>query len=298
MGFERAHRNVEPPRDIVLERAASATALGAARLRAAHLLIDDPPPILDDALALRLLDPKAARAIQEHADRLRTPVSRALRCDVVVRSRYVEDRLVEAVRRGIRQYAILGAGLDTFAYRQPGWAGDLRIIEVDHAASQLDKRARLRRAGIEEPPNLRYAAADLEADDLRRQLEAAGLDATQPALLACLGVLIYLSDSAAKRLFDMAGRLAAGSEFVFNFSRPDASTEGSPPPGSAAARMAAIGEPWRTRFEPETVASRLKAAGFGSVEFLSADDVTERYLRGRHDGLIAPKRVVIADATV
>jgi methyltransferase (TIGR00027 family) len=284
--------------DRAASRTASRTALGAARLRAAHLLVDDPPPILDDALALRLLDPEAARAIQEHADRLRTPVSRALRCDVLVRSRYAEDRLAEAVRRGIRQYAILGAGLDTFAHRQPGWAGDLHIIEVDHAASQLDKRARLRRAGIEEPSNLRYAVADLEAGGLRHQLEAAGLNPTQPAFLACLGVLIYLSESAAERIFAMTGSLAAGSEFVFNFSGPDASTEGPPLPGSAPARMAAIGEPWRTRFEPEALASRLKAAGFGSVEFLFADDVTERYLRGRKDGLRAPKRVVIADATV
>jgi methyltransferase (TIGR00027 family) len=280
------------------DRAASTTALGAARLRAAHLLVDDPPPILHDALALRLLDPEAARTIQEHADRLRTPASRALRCDVVVRSRYAEDRLAEAVRRGVRQYAILGAGLDTFACRQPGWAGDLRIIEVDHAASQLDKRERLRRAGIEDPSNLRYAAADLEVDDLGDRLEAAGLDPSQPAFVTCLGVLIYLSDGAAERIFAMAGRLAPSSEFVFNFSRPDASTDGPPRPGSAAARMAAIGEPWRTRFEPEAVASRLKAAGFGSVEFLSAEDVTERYLVGRHDGLLAPKRVVIADATV
>ncbi len=298
MGFESVHPNGEPPRDLVPERTASSTALGAARLRAAHLLIDDPPPILDDPLALRLLDAEAAHAIREHADRLRTPVSRALRCDVVVRSRYAEDRLAEAVRRGIRQYVILGAGLDTFAYRRPGWAGDLRIIEVDHASSQLDKRARLRRAGIEEPPNLRYAEADLEAADLGDRLEAAGLDVGRPAFLACLGVLIYLSEVAAERIFAMAGGLTGGSEFVFNFSRPDASTEGPLVPGSAAARMAAIGEPWRTRLEPDAVAARLRAAGFGSVEFLTADDVTERYLRGRRDGLRAAKRVVIADATV
>ena len=280
------------------ERAASGTAVGAARLRAAHLLLDDPPPILDDHLALHLLDPGADRAIRQDSDRYRTPASRALRCDVVVRSRYAEDRLADAVRRGVRQYAILGAGLDTFAYRLPGWASDLRIVEVDHAASQADKRARLERARIETPPNLLYAAADLEAGGLGTALEAASLDLTRPIFLACLGVLIYLSKDAANAILAEAARLPRGSEFVFTFSRPDASTAAPPSPNSAAARVASIGEPWRTRFEPEAVAARLKADGFGSVSLLFAGDVTERYLAGRNDGLLAPSRVVLAQATV
>jgi methyltransferase (TIGR00027 family) len=283
--------------DSDFERKASRTALGAARLRAAHLLIDDTPPIFDDPLAVRFLDPEAAGAIREHADRLRASVSRVLRCDVVVRSRYSEDRLADAVRRGVRQYVLLGAGLDTFAYRQPDWASELLIVEVDHPASQADKRARLSRAGIETPANVHYAAVDLEADALAPRLEAAGFDATQPAFVACLGVLIYLSEGAADRIFAMAGGLPSGSEFVFEFSRPDESADPRYR-GSAAAHVAALGEPWRTRFEPDQIASRLRAAGFRSVSFLFADDITERYLRGRNDGLRAPSRVVLADATV
>jgi methyltransferase (TIGR00027 family) len=202
------------------------------------------------------------------------------------------------VLRGVSQYVILGAGLDTFAYRQPAWASDLRIVEVDHAASQLDKRARLRRAGIGAPPNLRYAAADLEADAITPALEAAGLDTTKPVFVACLGVLIYLSEGAADAIFAVAGELAAGSEFVFTFSRPDVSTIHPPMPGSAAAHMEAIGEPWQTRFDPATLAARLKTIGFRWVGFMFAEDVTERYLRGRKDGLHAPLRVVLADAVV
>ena len=280
------------------DRGASRTALGAARLRAAHLLIDDRPPIFDDPLALRLLGPEAAVAIREHAERLRTPASLTLRCDVVVRSRYAEDRLGDAFRRGVRQYAILGAGLDTFAYRQPAWASALRIVEVDHPASQADKRARLSRAGITPPPNVRYGAADLEVDDLEPVFRAAGFDATEPVFVACLGVLVYLSESAAGATFDTTARLPAGSEMAFTFSRPDASTAGPPPPGSAAARVAAIGEPWRTRFDPGALRARLEAAGFRSIEFLFAEDIRERYLRGRNDGLRAPSRVVLAAATV
>ena len=277
---------IPPGSDAPFERGASTTAIGAARLRAAHLLIDDPPPIFEDALAVRLLDPGAASSIREHPDRFRTPASLAIRCDVVVRSRYAEDRLAEAVRRGVRQYAILGAGLDTFAYRQPAWADDLGIVEVDHAASQADKRDRLKRAGITPPPNLRYAAADLEANDLAS------------AFVACLGVLIYVSEGAADAIFAMAASLAAGSELVFTFSRPDASTVRPPSPASAASHMAAIGEPWRTRFDPEALAARLEASGFNSIGFLFAQDIAERYLSGRNDGLRAPPRVVLADATV
>ena len=280
------------------DRPASTTALGAARLRAVHLLLDDPPPILNDVLALRLLDPGAARAIEEQPDRWRTPLARSLRGEVVLRSRYAEDRLADAVQRGVRQYVILGAGLDTFACRLPAWAAGLRIIEVDHAASQRDKQARLGRAGIAPPTNLRYAAADLEADGLAPRLEVAGLDTRQPAFVACLGVLIYLGQGAADTIFTLAAGLPAGSEFVFTFSRPDGSTAGPPAPGSAAARVAAVGEPWRNRYDPVALAGRLRVAGFRSVSLLSVEDVTARYLRGRTDGLIQPRRVFIADAVV
>ncbi|MGO9181056.1 MAG: class I SAM-dependent methyltransferase [Candidatus Limnocylindrales bacterium] len=289
---------VSADRERPSDRAASSTALGAAGLRAAHLLLDDPPPIFNDPLAVRLLGPEAARAIGERPDRLRTPAARALRTEVVVRSRYAEDRLEEAVRRGVRQYVILGAGLDTFAYRQPAWAADLRIIEVDHAASQLDKQARLRGTGIAAPPNLRYAAADLEADALSPRLASAGLNPLQSTFVACLGVLIYLREGTLDAIVAMVTKLPAGSQFVFTFSRSYVATAGSPAPGSPAARVAAAGEPWRTRIEPEAVEAMLRAAGFRSLSFLDAEDVDRRYLSERSDGLRQPAQVIIADATV
>jgi len=148
------------------------------------------------------------------------------------------------------------------------------------------------------PPNVRYAAADLETDPLGPRLEAADLDPAKPAFVACLGVLIYLRDDAADAIFAWVASLPAGSEGVFTFSRPDASTEGPPASGLAAARVAAAGEPWRTRVEPDVMLARLRAAGFRCVDLLSAEDVTQRYLRGRTDGLFQPSRVVIADALV
>lgn len=143
-----------------------------------------------------------------------------------------------------------------------------------------------------------YAAADLETDTLARVLEAAGLDPSRATFVACLGVLIYLSEGAADGIFAMAAGLTAGSEFVFEFSRPDDSTAHLPSPGSAGAHVASAGEPWRTRFQPDTILSRLTAAGFTSINFLFAEDVTQRYLGGRNDGLRAPSRVVLADAMV
>ena len=289
---------IPPDADPGPDRPASATALAAARLRAVHLLVDDPPPILDDPVSGRLLDPAAIRTIGEDPERWASPSARALRTEVVARSRYAEDRLAEAVRRGVRQYIILGAGLDTFAYRQPRWAARLRILEVDHPASQRDKLARLRRAGILTPPNVRFVAADLEATDLGDRLAAAGLTMGRPVFVACLGVLIYLGESALDVIGSAVAGLAGGSELVITFSRPDPTAASAPAPGSPAARVEAAGEPWRTRLEPDAVTRRLTRAGFRSVFMLFDADITERYLQGRTDGLRAPARAAIADAMV
>jgi methyltransferase (TIGR00027 family) len=288
-----------PPTSPAPERGASATARGAAGLRAAHILLDDPPPILDDRVSVQLLGPDAAASIRANAGRFAEPASRVLRCEIAVRNRYAEDCLRAEVAAGrVGQYVILGAGLDTFGYRQPAWAAGVAIFEVDHPASQADKRIRLKRAGIDAPANVRYVEADLESNSLLPTLIAAGIDPARPAFVACLGVLIYLDEPAAYRIMNVAGSLAPGSRFVFTFSRPDATTSKPPPTDSAAGRAAAAGEPWRTRLEPRIVEARLREAGFRTVDFLYADHIGELYLRHREDGLRQPPRVVIADARV
>src|SRR5438552_2906084 len=117
----------------------SKTALAVAALRAVHHLIDAFPKILDDPISLQLVDPHLREFITTHPDRYQTPASRALRSHVLVRSRYAEDRLAEAAARGLDQLLILGAGFDTFAYRQPEWAQRLHILEIDQPASQHEK---------------------------------------------------------------------------------------------------------------------------------------------------------------
>jgi methyltransferase (TIGR00027 family) len=283
----------------------STTSVGAAALRAAHLLIDDSPPILDDAISIRLLDDGAEGAMRAGTERLRRPGSLALRCGIVVRSRFAEDRLaISVMRDGVGQLVLLGAGLDTFGYRQPRWARRMRIFEVDLPASQADKRARLARAGIAEPPNVTYVAAGFGSDRFIDRLVESGFDQGRPAFAACLGVLIYLTSDAVERVFDAVSEFAAGTRFVFTFTRPQAGPPGAPSPapgggrtaGGTAERVTALGEPWRSLLEPAAVEEGLRRRGFRVVTFTFAEDVAREYLAGRSDGLYQPARAVLADA--
>lgn len=274
------------------ERAASRTAEGVALIRAVHQLLDDPPPILDDPVSLRLVGPESVEAIRRHPERARLAGPAALRSHVVLRSRYAEDRLAEAVARGVDQYVALGAGLDTFAYRQPPWAERLRIFEVDHPASQAAKRARLSEAGVAVPPNLAFVAADLETGELAGALGAAGFHPARPAFVACLGVLAYLAPAAVDDVFGWVASLAPGTEFVFTFAQPAGGSE-----RGTAARAAELDEPWRTRLGPEAIQRRLVELGYASVGFIEPADEAP-YFAGRSDALRPPGRVSIARALV
>src|SRR5215475_14217634 len=145
-------------------RKSSRTAIGVAALRAAHQLIDAEPRVLDDAVILRLLGIETLDTIREDRHRYQTPGALALRAHVVMRSRYAEDRLAQAVARGVTQYVILGAGLDTFAYRQPAWSQGLRIVEIDRAPMQREKRERLSLAQVFVPDNVTFGSIDFESE--------------------------------------------------------------------------------------------------------------------------------------
>ena len=261
--------------------AASRTALGVAALRAAHQLIDDAPRVLDDPLATRLVDAETLDYVRAHPEAFRTPPALALRAHVLLRSRYAEDRLALAVARGVRQYVIIGAGLDTSAYRAAVHGDALRVFEVDHPASQAAKRARLAAAGIAEAPNVTWVSANLERDDLAAALAARGFDDRAPAFVTCLGVLVYLDDGAAAAVLRFAASLPP-SEFVFTFAPPP-NPDDPPSPTAAAARDA--GEPWRWFVLADVLALRLHELGFVDVEFVSGDELSARYLHDRRDGL-------------
>ena len=178
----------------VSERTASRTADGIAWLHAAHQLIDGEPRVLDDPVIARLMGATLA-LIAAREERFQSAEARLLRAHAVTRTRFAEDRLAAAAARGVRQYVLLGAGMDTFAYRQPAWARDLRIFEVDQPATQGVKRQRVGDACIDAPPNLTYIAVDFEAEPLESALSRGGVLLDQPACFAWLGVTMYLTES-------------------------------------------------------------------------------------------------------
>jgi methyltransferase (TIGR00027 family) len=269
-------------------------------LRAAHQLVDGEPRILVDAPIVQMVGTQAVEQIRAYASELQSPGSRGLRAHLVLRSRFAEDQLAAAVERGVRQLVILGAGLDTFAYRQPAWAHDLRIVEVDQPATQAAKRERLAGAAIEIPTNVTLAPVDFEATPLRQVLETNGLDLASPVFFSWLGVTMYLTESAVDAVLRTVAGLARGSEIVFTFSQPPAADD-EPADGYTpllAEAAAAMGEPWLTYFDVPVLDAKLRGLGFSNVEFLTQEAAHGRYFAGRTDGLFVPKRTSIVSAIV
>lgn len=280
-------------------RPASRTAISVAVLRAMHELYDDSPKILSDPIIPLLLDNEVLQKAKANLEWYRDPLTTALRSHVVLRSRYAEDSLHEAVLSGVHQYVILGSGFETFAYRQPDWAAPLRIFEVDHPASQRAKMERLRLSNISLPPNLEFVSADFESASLRDILSQSSLDFTMPAFFSCLGVLVYLPEDSVKAIFQVAASFAKLSEIVFTFSQGNVTSgdeRGSRP--SLAEAAAAVGEPWRSYHRPDVLRRELSEIGFSRVAFLSPQEAKYRYYRDRCNGLPSPRRVSIARATV
>jgi methyltransferase (TIGR00027 family) len=259
---------------------ASKTALGVAIRRAAHQLMDR-PPVLDDPLAVRLVGPGYRRQMK----RATHPVARDFRAFMAVRSRYVEDRLAEAVRSGVGQYVILGAGLDTFAYRNP--FPSLRVFEVDLPATQAWKRKMLGEAGIAQPENLTFVPLDFERQMLAEGLAGSGFDGSLPAFFGWLGVVPYLTMTAFRAALKTMGEMPQGSGVSFDYAL-DPETLG--PVGRTAfevlsSRVAAAGEPFRLFFTADELEAELRRAGFQRVEQRDTEQLNEMYFKDRADGL-------------
>ncbi|HVN87157.1 MAG TPA: class I SAM-dependent methyltransferase [Candidatus Binatia bacterium] len=276
------------------DRQASRTAFGTACIRAVHQLFDAEPRILDDPIAPRLLGPDTLRQINDPSSRYRHPRAAALRAHVVLRSRFAEDRLAAAVLRGVTQYVVLGAGFDTFALRQPAWARTLKILEVDHPATQAAKRARIAAAGLVVPPNVDFAQIDFERESLRDGLQRYGVAADRRTFFSWLGVTMYLKEDAIDAVLDSVATFPSGSEIVLTFAQPPEDDAGHR--SALAQRVAAAGEPFVSHFEPRAIEAKLHDAGFATVEFLSPSDADARYFRQRPDDLPVPVRIGIVSA--
>jgi methyltransferase (TIGR00027 family) len=248
--------------------------------RAAHQL-EDRPTVLDDAVAVRLIGPGYARDME----RARHKVARDFRCYIAARSRYVEDRLAEAVANGVTQYVVLGAGLDTFAYRNPFAA--LRVFEVDFPATQEWKRAMLAEAAIERPANLTFVPLDFEHQTLAEGLAKAGFDNRKRAFFGWLGVVPYLTLEAFRATLGVMAELPAGSAVSFDYvsSPKTLSAERRKVFDGLSKRVAAAGEPFRLFLPPEEMTQELRRAGFQRIELVDSDGLNERYFKDRADGL-------------
>ena len=297
----------------------SLTALTAAAARAAHLIVDTEPVIFADTLAQAMLGERAEELISYHRAHGTHPVLAGARAQVTCRSRYAEDRLADAIGRGIGQYVLLGAGLDSFAYRSP-LARRVQVFEVDHPATQEYKRcvrevaegagaaggsgtARAATAGVDggrvgvdggraggdggRAGGVRFVAVDFGRDSLGEALGRAGFDAEQPALVSWLGVTMYLDESAIEATVAVLGGFAPGSEVVVDYMLPAGMRDAAGKMyadlvGQAAAEW---GEAWRSAFAPGAMAALLARHGFGAARDVGQRDMIPAAAWDRSDAL-------------
>jgi methyltransferase (TIGR00027 family) len=261
----------------------SRTAQRVAIRRAAHQLLDE-PKVLDDPLALRIIGSEAAAALRSDP-REHHAFSRAFRAFMAARSRFAEDELARAVADRVTQYVILGAGLDTFAYRNPH--PGLRVFEIDHPATQAWKREQLQSAGIAIPPSLTFVPVDFEHQTLANALARSGLNTNAPAFFSWLGVTPYLTREACMTTLHVIAKMPAGSGVVFDFAIDPALLN----PGqrqaldALSARVARYGEPFQLFFDPSKLQDELKTLGLHRTEFLQGAQINARYFKDRSDGL-------------
>jgi methyltransferase (TIGR00027 family) len=268
----------------------SQTALMAAAARAAHLIVDDRPPIFADTVAAALLGERADELIGYHRANPTHPLLADVRGLVAARSRYTEDQL-----GGATQYVILGAGLDTFAERV---TTGIRVFEVDHPATQHWKRRRLAARGV--PEKVTFVAVDLESDALHDRLVGAGFDPEVPAVVSWLGVLPYLTPPAIAETLAVLGGFAPGTQLVADYLLPEGLRDeaGESYVELVAAATAERGEPWRTYLRPDEATALLHRHGFGEVRHVHQRDCVDPTLWRRTDVLRPIDLAVLAHATV
>jgi methyltransferase (TIGR00027 family) len=270
----------------------SITAQRVAMRRAAHQLFDR-PLVLEDPIALPILSADAQTQVHGEERKSRGRAQSSFRAFIVARSRFAEDELAAAVARGATQCVILGAGLDTFAYRNPFHAEQLRVFEVDHPATQAWKRKRLASGGIAIPESLAYAPVNFETESLADGLAAAGFDSSRVTFFSWLGVTPYLTRVAMFSTLEFIVARPQGSGVVFDYARPRSSVGflGRLAFDAMARRVARAGEPFQLFFDSAELERELRALGFTSVEDLGSDEVNARYFRDRRDHLHMMGRV-------
>jgi len=261
------------------------TAVRVALWRAMHLQVDAPPHVLVDEIGLQLAAPDEGWRARPDMDPAGTSGFRAA---IVARARFIEEMVVEQAGRGVVQYVILGAGLDTFAQRRPEIASRMRVFEVDQPGPQTWKRKRLIELGFGVPDWLRLVPVDFEASESwSEQLAAAGFDPRLPAVVVSTGVTMYLTkDATAATLRQLAG-LAAGSTLAMTFLLPTELLDVADRPGLQASERGAraAGTPFISFYTPQEMLTLAREAGFDGAQHVAGTSLAERYFAGRSDGL-------------
>lgn len=273
----------------------SRTALATAYARAYHQIADR-PRILTDPLAAHLLDVTAdelSELVEPTEDRPGSgAIYRPRRLFFAARARFAEDRVAAAAAAGVRQVVILGAGLDTFAYRNPH--PDLRVFEVDHPATQTWKRQRLAAAGIDRPETSTFVPVDFENQALATELESAGFIRADPAIFVWLGVVFYLTPDTARATLEYIADQARPAEVIFDYLHPAGTDEDRAQLRERANRSAAAGEPWFSYFTPDDIAAQLRSLGLTDIEDHSAAELISGYLNGSAEFAGEPPRALRA----
>ena len=263
------------------------SALSVALQRAAHQLLEQ-PPVLDDPLALRIIGAQEAAQLRAELSHYQDSLPRHLRTSVVLRSRVADDAWAAAAARGVRQFVVLGAGLDTAAWRHPQTG---HVWEVDLPSTQAWKRDCLRAADLTPPSNLRFVPVDFETSSLAAELAQAGFDRSQPAFFCWLGVSMYLELAAIEDTLRYIASCGPGSAVVFDYAAPLHTL--NPMARKAVQLMsehlAQRGEPWKTYFETAALIEKLQGLGFAQIHSWGPEALNQRYLQGRADGFqVAP----------
>lgn len=268
----------------------SKSALLVARLRAVHQLLDD-PIVFNDPFALPVLGPQVEALVRNDPFQFTDPMLRGMRAMMVVRSMLAEDELKRAVQAGVRQYVVLGAGLDTFAYRNPLADNGLHVFEVDHPSTQAWKRANLKEAGIAIPDTMTFVGVDFSKEELAGKLQEAGFRADQPAYFSWLGVTVYLPRDAVFKTLEYIASLPKGSGVTFDYRVMPESPFINPIERVISEFIGKMisdqGEPWLNAFDPQTFPQELRELGFQAATDINPPELSARYLARRKDGLYA-----------
>jgi methyltransferase (TIGR00027 family) len=270
------------------------TSVRTALWRALHVQVDAKPSILEDEIGLKLIAPP-----DDWQQRPDMKFTKRLRASIIARARFIEDLIIEQSQQGIRQYVILGAGLDTFAQRRTAIASKLQIYEIDQPDTLAWKQQRLIELGFGIPEYLHFVSVNFETSFWWDQLLKAGFDTSQPAVVACTGVSLYLTKEAITATLNQMATLAPGSTFAITFYLPiDLMDEEDRPLQEIAAKGAlAAGTPFVSFFIPNEILELAREAGFKETKIISTKDMEQYYFTNRTDHLLPASGEVFLLAT-